>query len=323
MKYSKIIIWGYPLHSHTHSYIHAAFYKAFTHLGYETYWFHDGEYPDSFDWNDCVFWTEGFADKNIPLNKTSTYFVHVCPDPAKYINAGVKKFVDVRYNHLWHKDHVYDYTLDKSKVEKVGDCCYLQPKKNCRTQVLNDYHQYWIEDYDKFYVTWATNILPEEFDFEDINYPRENKIYFSGNISPHGRCENYSTFKPFIDKCVKNGVEFINNNPFANPLSEEEVILRTKKSILGVDIRGPEHIRNGYVPCRVFKSISWGHLGTTNSEEVYKELEGHCIYQPDTSQMFYDAMNRRLDTEYIKQSMLYVKENHTYVNRIKSIMSIV
>jgi hypothetical protein len=202
----KIIIWGYPLHSHTHSYIHAAFYKAFIHLGYETYWFHDGEYPENFDWNDCVFWTEGFADKNIPLNKTSTYFVHVCPDPARYINAGVKKFVDVRYNHLWHKDHVYDYVLDKSKVKKVGPCCYLQPKKNRRVQVLNDYNQYWIEDYDKFYVTWATNILPEEFNFEDINHPRENKIYFSGNISAHGRCENYSTFKPFIDECGKNGV---------------------------------------------------------------------------------------------------------------------
>jgi hypothetical protein len=319
----KIIIWGYPLHSHTHSYIHAAFYKTFNHLGYETYWFHDGEYPDNFDWNDCVFWTEGFADKNIPLNKTSTYFVHVCPDPAKYINAGVGKFIDVRYNHLWHKDHVYDYSLNKDKVTKVGPCCYLQEKKNRRVQVLNDYQQYWIEDYDKFYVTWATNYLPEEFDFEDIHYPRENKIYFSGNISANGRCENYSTFAPFIDECNKNGVEFIHNDPFSNPLSEEEVIIRTKKSILGVDIRGPEHIKNGYVPCRVFKSISWGHLGTTNSYEVFKELEGHCLYSPDTSLMFNDAMNKRLDYDYIKESMKYVKENHTYVNRIQSIMSLV
>jgi len=319
----KIIIWGYPLHSHTHSYIHAAFYKAFTHLEYETYWFHDQEYPENFDWNDCIFWTEGFADKNIPLNKTSTYFVHVCPDPARYIHAGVKKFIDVRYNHLWHKDHVYDYTLDKSKVAKVGPCCYLQEKKDRRVQVLNDYHQYWIEDYDKFYVTWATNYLPEEFNFDDIKYQRENKIYFSGNISSQGRCENYSTFKPFIDECSLNDIEFIHNDPFSNPLTENEVILRTKKSILGVDIRGPEHIRNGYVPCRVFKSISWGHLGTTNSEEVYNELDGHCIYQSNTKQLFHDAMSHCLNHEYIKESMLYVKENHTYVNRIKSIMSIV
>ncbi|MFM1781826.1 MAG: Synechococcus phage Bellamy, partial [Pseudomonadota bacterium] len=113
-----------------------------------------------------------------------------------------------------------------------------------------------------------------------------------------------------------------NNDPFQNPLSDEEVVLRTKKSILGVDIRGPEHIRNGYVPCRVFKSMSWGHLGMTNSEEVYKELEGHCIYQSNTSQLFYDSMDRKDDKKYIEDGMKYVQENHTYINRIKSIMSI-
>ena len=116
----KIVIWGYPLNSHTHSYIHSSFYKAFKHLGHDVYWFHDDEYPEDFDWNDCVFWTEGFADKNIPLNKTSTYFVHVCPDPAKYINAGVKKFIDVRPNGVWQKDHVYDFTLDKSKALHIS-----------------------------------------------------------------------------------------------------------------------------------------------------------------------------------------------------------
>jgi hypothetical protein len=318
----KIIIWGYPLHSHTHSYVHAAFFKAFSFLGYETYWFHDEDYPKDFDWNNCLFWTEGFADKNIPLKKSSVYFVHVCPNPKKYLDAGVKKFVDVRYNHLIHKDHVYEYKLDKSKVEKVGPCCYYQKTKNNRTQVLNDYHKYWIEDYDKFYITWATNSLPDEFDFTDLDYPRENKIYFSGNISAHGRCENWSTIQPFVQECVNNGIEFIHNDPFQNPLSDEEVVLRTKKSILGVDIRGPEHIRNGYVPCRVFKSMSWGHLGMTNSEEVYKELEGHCIYQSNTSQLFYDSMDRKDDKKYIEDGMKYVQENHTYINRIKSIMSI-
>lgn len=319
----KIVIWGYPLHSHTHSYIHAAFYKTFSHLGYETYWFHDDEYPEDFDWNDCLFWTEGFADKKIPLNETSTYFVHVCPDPAKYINAGVKRFIDVRYNHLWHNDHVYKYKLDKSKVEKVGNCCYFQKKSDRRIQVLNDYQSYWIEDYDKFYVTWATNYLPEEFDLTDIHFARENKIYFSGNLSSVGRCENLSTFYPFIEECRKNRIEFIHNDPFSNPLSEEEVIERTKKSILGVDIRGPEHIKNGYVPCRVFKSMSWGHLGMTNSLEVYNELEGHCIYQPDTSQLFYDAMDKKSDFKYIEDGMKYIRDHHTYVNRIQSILNII
>lgn len=318
----KVIIWGYPLYSHTHSYVHEALFRAFSFLGYQTYWFHDGDYPTDFDWTDCLFWTEGFADHNIPLNKTSTYFVHVCPDPSKYINARVKKFVDVRYNHLIHKDHVYEYTLDKGKVENVGPCCYYQPKTNRRVQVLNDYQQYWIEDYDKLYFTWATNTLPNEFDFSDINYPRENKIYFSGNISSQGRCENWSKIQPFVNKCIENGIEFIHNDPFQNPLSNNEVILRTKKSLLGVDIRGPEHIKNGYVPCRVFKSMSWGHLGMTNSEEVYEELEGHCLFESDTALLFEKAMIMKDDKKFIENGMKYVQENHTYINRIKSILNI-
>ena len=54
----KIVIWGYPLNSHTHSYIHSSFYKAFKHLGHDVYWFHDDEYPEDFNYDDCVLLTE-------------------------------------------------------------------------------------------------------------------------------------------------------------------------------------------------------------------------------------------------------------------------
>jgi hypothetical protein len=292
-------------------------------MGYETYWFHDGDYPKDFDYSNCIFWTEGFADLNIPLNSTSTYFVHVCPSPKKYIDAGVKRFIDVRYNHVWHKDHVYEYTMNKDTVEKIGPSCYLQRASGNEISVNNDYVNYTIKDYDKLYITWATNYLPSEFNLEDINYPRKNVINFCGVLTTGGRCENLSQFKPFIDESLKNGIEFIQNDPFANPLSNEEVIRRTKESLLGVDIRGPEHIKNGYVPCRVFKSISWGHLGMTNSEEVYNELEGNCLFERDTAKLFHLAMEKKDDLKFIKQAMLYVRDNHTYVNRINSIVSII
>ena len=129
-------------------------------------------------------------------------------------------------------------------------------------------------------------------------------------------------FQTFTQKCSDNGIEFIHHDPFSNPLSNEDVLLRTKKSLLGVDIRGPEHIKNGYVPCRVFKSMSWGHLGMTNSEEVYKELEGHCLYESDTSVLFDRAMKEKDNKKFIEAGMKYVQENHTYINRVKSILSI-
>jgi hypothetical protein len=45
MKYSKVIIWGHPLYSHTHSYVHEAYYRAFKSMGYDVHWFHDEDYP--------------------------------------------------------------------------------------------------------------------------------------------------------------------------------------------------------------------------------------------------------------------------------------
>jgi hypothetical protein len=84
--YNKIIIWGFPLHTHTHSYIHAMWYKVFKEgFEKETYWFDDSNYPTDFDYNNCLFISEGYADKNIPLDRSSTYFVHVCINPGKFI----------------------------------------------------------------------------------------------------------------------------------------------------------------------------------------------------------------------------------------------
>jgi hypothetical protein len=322
VKKQKIIIWGYPLYSHTHSYIHSAFFKAFSYLGYETYWFDDGNFPKDFDYDHCIFWTEGFADKNIPLRKTSVYYVHVCPDPMKYILAEVKDFIDVRYNHIWHDDHVYKYVLNKKSVEKIGPSCYFEEAGQGSSLLKNDYVNYEIPNYRKIYITWATNVLPSEFNFEDINHPRENKIWFSGTLSKKGRNENFSVYRPFIKQCKKYGIAFVHNNPFINPLTDEEVIRRTKKSFLGVDLRGPEHVKNGYVPCRVFKSISWGHLGMTNSNEVFQELDGNVLYRRDPEILFDDALTGRSNKQFIKNSMLYVKENHTYLNRVDSILSI-
>ena len=71
------------------------------------------------------------------------------------------------------------------------------------------------------------------------------------------------------------------------------------------------------------KSMSYGHLGMTNSVEVYNEMEGHCIFESNTNLLFYKAMDNRSNFNFIKNGMKYIKENHTYINRIKSIMKVI
>ena len=134
----KIVIWGYPLNSHTHSYIHSSFYKAFKHLGHDVYWFHDDEYPEDFNYDDCVFLTEGFADKNIPLRETSTYYVHVCVNPKKYLGK-VKKLIDVRYLQESMDNDNYDFVLDRDNCTELDSgvlYCMITNQTNTTSSIV-------------------------------------------------------------------------------------------------------------------------------------------------------------------------------------------
>ena len=320
MRYSKVIIWGHPLYSHTHSYVHSSYYKTFKFLGYETYWFHDDSYPVDFDYENCLFIGEGFADKNIPINSSSCYLIMYCPSPIKYVEAG--RYIDVRMAAYNFKDHIQEYSLDKENYEVIGPACYFVNKTNERVIVKNDYVDYEMDDFDRIYISWATDLLPHEINDRDIHAEREKAIYFSGTM-PNGASTDFqSKFLPFIKSCERNGISFIHNDPWTNPLSSEELIRRTKKSMLGVDIRGENHIKQGLLTCRVFKNISYGHLGLTNSERFLTELDGNCVYNSDTEQLFYDGMRNKDNHQMILNGMRIVRENHTFINRINSILKI-
>lgn len=323
IKYKKIIIWGHPLYSHTHSYIHEAYYKAFKYLGYDVYWFDDKNYPIDFDYTNCLFIGEGFAADNIPLNNTSCYMIMYCPSPAKYIEAGVGRYIDIRMAATDFKDHIQEYSLDKSLVTDIGPSCYYEPKTNNNIIIKNNYVNYSIKDFDKIYISWATNLLPCEINFDDMHLPRENNIYYCGTISYSGECETVSNLNPFIESCKEYKINFIHNDCWNNPLTSAQVIELSKKSILGIDIRGKKHIKENLVTCRVFKNISYGHLGLTNSLAIYESMDGNCIYNIDTKQLFHDGINNKNNYKLIKKGMNYVKNNHTYLNRINSLLEVV
>jgi hypothetical protein len=320
MKYDKIIIWGHPIYSHTHSYVHEAYYNALLYLGYNVHWFHDNDYPKDFNFNNTLFIGEGYADNNIPINNTSCYMIMYCPSPIKYQSAG--RYIDIRMCAKNFKDHIQEYSVDKSNVDKIGPACYFDKKTSNKIKIINDYHNYEMDDFDKVYISWATNLLPHEINESWIYLKRDNVINYCGTISHAGICENTSTFIPFINECKKNGISFLHNDPWKNPLSKEDVIKKSHNSILGIDIRGPQHLKQELLTCRVFKNISYGHLGLTNSKAIFEELDGNCILNADTSHLFYDGMNNKDNYKKVKDGMMFVKENHTYINRIKSLFSI-
>jgi len=329
MDIKKVIIWGFPLHSHTHSYIHGGWFKAFKSLGYETYWFHDKDFPSQFDYNNCLFITEGYADDNIPIVNTSTYFVHICRNPEKYLNK-VKRLIEIRYlvDHI--KDVNYNYVLNKEKCEKISDATYYEKLHN--NGGIAKYHNNPIKmDYECIYTCWATDLLPEEITEESIDLPKEKCIYWCGSYNANNNPE----LRRFVIEAEKNGINTLFNNPWQKPMSYEDVKTFTMRSIMSPDIRcsgDPNKIRQGetgtchksigYIPCRILKAISYGLLGITNSKHVYELLNKKVIYNADEGQLFYDAMKEIGNKELIKEQMRMVRDNHTYINRINDLFKV-
>lgn len=323
----KVIIWGFPLYSHTHSYTHYAFYKAFKYMGYETYWFHDKDYPTDFDYKNCLFLTEGYADSNIPLEKSSTYFVHMCRNPLKYLDASCR-VVDIRYNVTRTKDYTYDYAINKSMYEKLDLCTYYEA--NASDEALREKYRKYIQGYEAIYTSWATDLVPSEINFEDRFLQRESKIWYIGSLWSANRSE----LMEYKRACDDNGIEFISHDPWKNPVTVDEGIKLIKRSYMAPDIRGSgvtcdevtaadcNHLDIGYIPCRTFKNISYGHLGITNSPAVNELFEGRIIFDTNPYNLFEKGASQLQNYDLIKEQMEYVKTNHTFVNRINSILQV-
>jgi hypothetical protein len=164
--------------------------------------------------------------------------------------------------------------------------------------------------------------MPNEINENDVHLERENRVYFLGTLSDDGDYSNVNLIDEFSTECRKNNIEFVINNFYNRQLSDSEYIKMCKSSLLGFDLRCKAHVDWGHIPCRIYKNISYGHLGMTNSQEVFKELDGNCVFNPNVSELFYDCMSKKDDYKFIKNSLLYVKENHTYVNRVQSMLRI-
>lgn len=329
MNNQKVIIWGYPLNSHTHSYIHGAWYKTFKYLGYDTYWFHDDNYPVNFDYNNSIFITEGYAEKNIPLVKSSTYFVHICINPQKYLEKECR-LIDIRFNVNQINDCNYSYEFDKNSTIKIDEVSFYD--KCANDSVLSDKFKKGISKYEALYLSWATDLLPEEFNYDDRFLSREKRVYHIGSISE----SNINEIQKFGKAVQENNIEFVHINPWLNPVTWDEVKNLTQKSYIAPDLRGSamraeingkvdtgaNHKLIGYIPCRIFKNISYGQIGATNSKAVKDLLNDFVIYNDDEYQLFYDTDKKKNDTNYILDQMKFVQKYHTYVNRVDSIMKV-
>lgn len=292
--FNKVILWGHKLHSGTHSYIHYAFYKAFKHLGYDTYWFGAGDDVSSIDFSNSLFITEGNGSAGIPLRMDYKYILHNC-DQAQF-----KKVWD---NNQCIVLQVYTHDCLSRPVIKVDDCIYYQP--NIKT----------------IYMPWATDLLPHEIDEVKKQIPtiqKDKNIYWVGTVWD-GEQGNGTQIRQFEQACKKNNILFQQ----AHWINATDNIFLVQKSYMAPALQGKWQCDVGYIPCRIFKNISYGQMGITNSKTVYELFKGKIVYNQDPYQLFFDAQKRIKNMQHkeLFDLMDFVKEKHTYLNRIEHLFN--
>jgi hypothetical protein len=329
----KVVIWGYPLHTHTHSYIHYGWHKAFSYLGYETLWLPDE--PTQLVLENCLFITEGYTDKYIPLHPSNIYIVHVAVSIAKYLAAQCTA-IDMRYNTYFLHDDNYSYNLlekvHHNKVQQISSITWFEA-----TSSNNDMHPRHHTTppltYPAFYTAWATDLLPHEFNDDIENFPVQPKMFFAGSVSQ----SNHKEYQTLVNACEKRGITVTRTDPWKDPVSFEDNRRLIQESILCPDIRGSGdpnriargedgtcHKANGYIPCRLFKNISYGKLGATNSARM-RDLFGEdlIVYEDEEEKLVERCLEKATDYTLIKRQMQFVATKHTYLNRVSDLLKVV
>lgn len=332
-KYTNIIVWGFPLHTHTHSYIHAMWVKVFKEcFNKSVCWFHDDDFPNDFDYGNCLFITEGYCDSKIPIVESSVYFVHNAISPEKYLATGAR-LIEIRFNVIEIHDVNNDFNLQDGTHEQMvflsEETKYEKLSSNKDIYFKKRNHTITPMNYECVYLYWATDLLPHEFNANNIYTTPENKIYYIGSPT---HSQDLHFFKHISEK---HGIQWVSVNPWNTPISFEDNKTLMHKSLLCPDFRpsgssqdeqefgiknGKNHLAIGYLPCRVLKAISYGKLGITNSIHVKDILKEHVVYSNDMNKLFQMSIEKRNDYTHLLQSMEYVKDRHTYFHRARDLI---
>lgn len=284
------VVWGHKLHSHTHSYVHEAFARAFRFLGYDVYWVDDDDDVSGIDFGGALFLTEGQVDRRIPIRSDCKYVLHNCEreryEPVRASCLALQVYCEA---------NIRAYTFDR-----VGPASYHAD--------------------GVLYQPWATDLLPHEFDFGWAERARERTAYWVGTIGG-GEFGNVDELAGFQHACAERGVEFVQRASVSRETHRDLI----QRSYMAPAIAGAWQLAQGYVPCRIFKNISYGQMGMTNSAAVNNLFDGRLVCNADVARLFADGEQALADPASARRTrdlMHMVRDAHTFVHRIKTILEV-
>lgn len=300
MEIQRIVIWGLRKKWHTHRFIHKAFYENAKKLGYKTIWVEDEKNSQKYiQPGDLVISADpvgkmvpekySFEEYNIPIRDDIYYCLH------NFKNIFVEKVPKDKLIFL----QVYNNTCENiPNIEKWGAVTYF----NRNTKTL--------------YQPWGTDLLP--YEFKEPIFRKNKFVFWIGSIwndkMNHGNINQINELKSVL---LKNKLKFIHLRFIPDWLN----MFFIRLSRIAPAIAGEQQVKVDYLPCRMFKNISYGQLGITNINK-FKDILGDSFIVGDSIEEIIDkslSLDKGTYIDMVKKQQEIVK-NYTYKNGIENIL---
>lgn len=304
--FRKVIIWGHKpqakrsrFHTsarrHTHSYIHEGFFRAFQFLGFETHWLDDDSSVGGVDFSDCLFLSEDQVDIQIPLDRRATYVIHHS-SKSKYDEIGAKLL------------HLNNFTTE---IENTESPVFGGP----RLEVLDEV-TYFDSNSRRLFQPWATDLLPPEIDSRILIPYRPETPYV--NYVGTFKHDNLSTEASKFRRTIRHSGRSFRVFSAVDNLTSRHLV---ENSLISIDLRGDWHQEVGYIPCRIWKSLSYGKFIGSNSMKLEK-IFGQRIAFAKTEDLFLTTIHGYMQVSPVDmaETVAWIRQHHTFANRATRIL---
>lgn len=298
----RVVIWGLRKKFHTHRYIHKAFYENAKKLGYEVIWVEDEKSNQKYIKSGDLIISAEPVGKMVPEKfKISDYNLPIRNDVFYCLHKFKNIFLDELKNRV-DKNRILELLVYENKAEesdiKIRPAVFFDSQKRI------------------LYQPWGTNLLPQEFKKPVFN---NNKLVFWigsvwNDINNHGNLNEIKDLKIALEK---RGLKFVHLRFIPDWLN----IFLVRFSRIAPAIGGRIQAEVNYLPCRVFKNISYGQLALTNVKK-FKDILGEYFIEGDSiDELIGNVL--LLDEKKYKEMVIGQQKNinnYTYEKAIKNII---
>ncbi len=288
-KFSKVVVWGLKTGGHTHAHIHRHFFNTLKRLDANVVLVDDLlENKDVIEGDELVISVD-VASRYLPIRRGVYYCLHNCEDD---IHRRIDPSRNIRLR---------TYTRSAEQAgEKWDQVTFFDGK----TRTL--------------FQPWATDLLAGEFE-EPILRPPSNIVFWVGSIwSDRLNQGNVNEIEILKNVLEKRDIRFVHLQGISDLLNVRYV----RHSLIAPAIAGRWQVENDYLPCRMWKNISYGQLGVSNVRKFDEVFNGCTVPGRSIEEIIDNTLSlpfgRYRDMIYEQQEV--VKSHHTYVNRLLNII---